>query len=159
MLHLIPAPLHRLGLRVAHRLRRYFRKIIKPDLSGVAVLLRDDQGRVLLVRHSYGPKDWAMPGGGLGRGEDPADCARREMREELNCELEALELLASFDEHLSGAQHTGYIYTALVRDEVRIDGREIVEARWFAAHELTTITCTRMTFKRLKKLGLYNSES
>ena len=38
---------------------------------------------ILLVRHSYGPQHWALPGGGLASGEDAEACARRELREEL----------------------------------------------------------------------------
>ncbi|WP_340588862.1 NUDIX hydrolase [Erythrobacter alti] len=159
MLKLIPAPLHRLALRIGYRLRKYFWKLARPDVAGVAVLLRDADGRLLLVRHSYGPRSWAIPGGGMRANEDPAEAARREMREELGCELAELRVLQVFDENLSGAPHRAHVYTATTTGEPRIDGRELLEARWFAAEELTTISCTRVTFKRLKTLGFYSSES
>ena len=55
---------------------------------GSAVMLAVDvRRRVLLVRHSYGPPVWALPGGGLGRNEDPGVAAAREFREELGCGL------------------------------------------------------------------------
>ena len=53
-----------------------------PTAMGVAALVLDDQGRVLLVRHSYNP-GWRLPGGGVGRGEPPAGAVLREMQEEV----------------------------------------------------------------------------
>lgn len=46
------------------------------------VLIRDAQGRVLLVDPSYKP-DWDLPGGMAEANEPPAEAARRELREEL----------------------------------------------------------------------------
>jgi ADP-ribose pyrophosphatase YjhB (NUDIX family) len=52
-------------------------------LVGVNVVVLDDDGHVLLVRHTYRPdRPWGLPGGGLGRDETPAGCAVRELREE-----------------------------------------------------------------------------
>src|SRR5690606_8180249 len=61
MLHLIPAPLHRLLYRIADRLRRQWWKVRRPTRNSVLVIAFDGAGRVLLVRHSYGPPVWALP--------------------------------------------------------------------------------------------------
>ncbi|HSQ96721.1 MAG TPA: NUDIX domain-containing protein [Croceibacterium sp.] len=136
MLHLIPAPLHRALLRVAHRVRRRWRRWTKPQIAGVAVIAIDEAGRVFLVRHGYGSGRWSLPGGGLGRREDPQECAHREMREELGCALEHLELAAELDEVLYGAPHRAYVFTARFVGDPRPDGREIVEAGWFGLDAL-----------------------
>ncbi len=136
MLQLIPAPLHRVGLRVAHRLRNAWRRLTKRPHAGVSVVATDEDGHVLLVRHGYGSGRWSLPGGGLGRHEDPTDCARREMREELGCELAALALAAEFDEWPYGAPHRVYVFTARFAGEPHADGREIVELGWFARDAL-----------------------
>jgi len=136
MFHLIPAPLHRAALRWAHRLRGRFRRIVKPHIAGVSLLASDRQGRVLLVRHSYGCGLWSLPGGGLKRGEDPEAGARRELREELGCEAEDVELLKVLHEQLSGAPHTAYVFALRLSGEPRPDRREILEARFFDPGEL-----------------------
>jgi 8-oxo-dGTP pyrophosphatase MutT (NUDIX family) len=49
---------------------------------GVTALVEDERGRVLLVRHSYNA-GWRLPGGGVGRGEPPAETVLRELKEEV----------------------------------------------------------------------------
>ncbi|MEC3995085.1 NUDIX hydrolase [Actinacidiphila sp. DG2A-62] len=46
------------------------------------VLLRDEEGRVLLVKPTYKP-GWDLPGGMAEANESPDDAARRELKEEL----------------------------------------------------------------------------
>lgn len=148
MLHLIPRPWHRLALRTAHRTRHVWRMLAKPRLAGVSVIARNAAGEVLLVRHSYGPASWSFPGGGCGRKEDPEAAARREMREELGCELEALELVSEIHEVISGAPHTAYVFAALVAGTVQPDGREITQARFYPVEALpapiNTVTARRL---------------
>lgn len=48
---------------------------------GVRVMVFDDQGRVLLIEHSYTP-GWHLPGGGVERGESAETAAARELEEE-----------------------------------------------------------------------------
>jgi ADP-ribose pyrophosphatase YjhB (NUDIX family) len=136
MLHLIPAPLHRIALRRAYRLRRWWWRWQRPQLHGVAVIARDNQGQVLLVRLSYGPPVWSLPAGGRGRREDPEEAARREFAEELGCGLAEMRLLDTREEPLHGARDTVHVFTAAVVGTVRPDGREVVEAQFFACDAL-----------------------
>lgn len=139
MLHLIerilPAPIHRLALKIAHKTRHRWRKLAKPHLSGVSVILRhggeDNAERVLLVRHTYGPEYWSLPGGGMDKGEEPEAAARREMREELGVDLQELTSLGTLEEELSGTTHTAYLFSAIADGKVTPDGREISKAAFF----------------------------
>ena len=135
MLRLIPAPLHRAGLRGAYRLRNHYRRIFRPRLAGVSLVISDDAGRVMLVRHSYGSREWSFPGGGLARGEDPEAAARRELREELGCEAADIGLIATEEEKLSGAPHTAFVFAVTLAGEPKPDRREVLEVMYFAADD------------------------
>ena len=112
MLHLTPAWLHRIALRMVYALRHRYRRLARPDLKGCTIIATDLEGRLMLVRHTYGPDNWALPGGGIGRGEDPAEAAQRELREETGCVARAVTLVDT------------------------IDLREVREARFFPTHSL-----------------------
>lgn len=136
MLHLIPARLHRIALRWAHSARHRWRLIAGQPLAGVSVLLTDPEGRLLLVRHSYGPQGWALPGGGVKKHEAPETAARREIAEEIGCALQDVRVFDVVAETISGSPHTAYLVTACTQDRPRPDTREVIEARFFARQEL-----------------------
>ena len=69
-------------LRVVHLLAPTF------TVGAICVIDRGD-GHILLVRHSYRHR-WGFPGGLLERGEEAADGARREAREEVGLDIELL---------------------------------------------------------------------
>lgn len=56
--------------------------LLSPVAFGVSAISLDESGRVLLVRHHYMP-GWHLPGGGVARGEPPAEAVIRELREEV----------------------------------------------------------------------------
>ena len=56
------------------------------------VIIRDEDGRILLVDPNYKP-DWDLPGGMAEANEPPLDAARRELREELSLDVQVGALL------------------------------------------------------------------
>jgi 8-oxo-dGTP pyrophosphatase MutT (NUDIX family) len=136
MLHLIPKPLHRLAYRLAHRLRKVWWRIRRPLVVGCRVLAFDAVGRVLLVRHSYGTGNWMAPGGGLKRGEDPLWAGARELREECGCGLEGVWEVTLVEEPLQGATNEVHVVTGTVVGTPAPDGREVIEAAFFAPEAL-----------------------
>lgn len=128
---LLPRFLHRMLLRLAYALRHRWRMIRKAPLVGVAMIVRNDRGQVLLVRHSYGPPMWALPGGGARRGEEPIAVALRELQEELGCSGTNPRLVGSFEEVLSGSPHTAHLIEVTVNGAIRPDRREVNEAVFF----------------------------
>ena len=136
MLRVIPTPLIHRAYRVAFHARRWVRRITGRTQDGASVIAQDLDGQVLLVRHSYGPNGWALPGGGVKRGEQPAIAAARELREETGCAANGIRLLDVVHEQLSYAAHTEHVFTCRVDEVPKADGREIVEARFFPLHSL-----------------------
>lgn len=132
----LPASLHRALLPLAHAIRHYWRRWRKTPIAGVSVIITNLGGDVLLLKHSYGPDVWSLPGGGLRRGEDPAEAAKREVREELGLDLARLTPIGTLEEVLSGAPHTAHLFTATCDRHPRPDGREVTVARFFPSHSL-----------------------
>ena len=151
MLHLIPAPLHRAVMPLGYVLRRAYLQLVRPRIAGVAVFIEDAEGRVLLIRQSYGTRAWTMPAGGAKRSEDPEPAIRREVREELGCELHALEVIYQAEERLHGAPHQVCVFRARATGEPVADRREVLEARWFALDDLPE-SMTRTARRRIDLL-------
>lgn len=121
---------------LAHRVRHRWRRWRGTPIAGVSVVLVNLAGDVLLLRHSYGPKVWALPGGGMKPSEDPSKCARREVLEELGVALGAVHLVCTINEELSGSPHTAHLFTATCNARPVPDKREVIEARFFPSHSL-----------------------
>lgn len=133
MLRLIPPPLHRLLLDIVHRVRVRWWRWARPRLRDCRVIARDADGRVLLVRHSYGSGVWMLPGGAPRRGEDPLAAAGRELSEEVGCRLERPVLLIAPP---PDAERRTFIVAGHARGAPRADRREIVAAAFFAPDAL-----------------------
>ena len=135
MIHLIeralPARLHRALLPAAHTMRHFWRMLRKVPLRGCAVVIEDDGGSILLLRHSYGPKVWALPGGGIAKGEQPAAAAKREMKEELDLSLDKISAVGTVENEISRSPHAVHLFSARTGQAARPDRREVLEARFF----------------------------
>lgn len=159
MVQFLPAKLHRWLLPIAHKLRHRWRRWRGAPLKGCSVVITNLSGDVLLLRHSYGPDEWSLPGGGIGAREDPEAAARREIREELALDLGTVEALGEFKEVVSGSPHTAYLFTSVASAHPEPDGREVIEARFFPSHSLpeplSPLTRSRLEAWRQRGLGAH----
>lgn len=155
MLRLIPPPLHRAAYRLAHALRKIWWRIARPRLRGCAIVASDIEGRLLLVRLSYGSGAWCFPTGGLRRNEDPEAGARRELLEETGCAASAMTLLGVQDHDLHGARNRVYVFAARISGNPRPDMREVIDARLFPPHSLPEPLGERSR----KRLALWRARS
>ncbi|MEP5938095.1 MAG: NUDIX domain-containing protein [Erythrobacter sp.] len=137
---LIPAALHRALLPVAHRVRHWWRLVRRDHLQGCVVVVEDFNQSVLLLRHSYGPKLWSLPGGGVKPGEDPQMAALRELGEELGEDLvlaaDRLSLLGVLQDEISGSPHTAHVFYLRTDAHPKPDLREVLEAQFYPLHSL-----------------------
>jgi 8-oxo-dGTP pyrophosphatase MutT (NUDIX family) len=119
---------------------------------GVRGLVRDETGRVLLLKHTYTP-GWHMPGGGVERGETGEQALAREMVEEAGIVLAGRPRLRSI--HSSEASFKGdhilfFEAGAWTRTAATSRG-EIHAVEWFAPDALPE-DATRGTRARIAEV-------
>ncbi|TXH35929.1 MAG: NUDIX domain-containing protein [Rhodospirillaceae bacterium] len=120
------------------RLRNVLRHLWGMKAIGICAIVRNAQGEILLVKHTY-RFDWYLPGGGLRRGEAPADGIRRELREEVGLELTGTpRLLQVYLHHYNGMIDYPILYevTAFNGTAHAADRMEITEIGWFPPDRL-----------------------
>lgn len=150
----VPTWIRRWGYRIASNLLFVYRLVFRPTSHGVrCVVQRGDE--VLLVRHTYGNRRWALPGGAMKRGEDPAQTARREMEEELGVDLPDWRPLGELRfRGAERARHHVFCFVAELADgELDLNAAEIAEARWYPADGLPEdrVTGTRSVVEKAWK--------
>lgn len=122
----------------AYRTLRAYWRVRHPTTNGALVAIWS-RGQVLLVRNSYVPY-YSAPGGYMHRTESPRTAAVRELREEVGLTVapEALQLALDLAHEWEGKLDHVRIFNLVLRErpEIRIDHREVVEARWFDPAQL-----------------------
>ncbi len=102
------------------------------------VLLSGDS--ILLVRGMLSDGRYGLPGGGLHRGEHPANAAIREVREEVGIHLQPADLVALGSEWVQsqGLRFYCHFFAATVpaQSELKLQIYEIAEARWCTRDEV-----------------------
>lgn len=110
--------------------------LARPRLRGVKCVLRDERGRVVWVRHTYGDRSaWELPGGGARRTETAEQAARREAREELGVDVEAWQTIGAVDGRWTGARLRLACCVADLPPGARLDPDpvEIAQVEWAPA--------------------------
>ena len=135
-----------------YRLQRLVWRIVRPRTRGVKVMVFNAAGELLLVRHSYGNTAlFMLPGGGIRPFEAPEAAAVREIKEELGCPLRDLTFVSRHSATSEGKRDTVHLYRARAAGDVRIDGVELVEARYVALDALPP-NVSPATLRRIAEL-------
>ena len=123
-------------------------------LSGVAAVIVGDDGRVLLNRRSDNGK-WALIGGILDPGEQPAEGLARECFEEAGVSVAPELLTAASDSparHYPNGDRATYLDLTfrcrVLAGEPRVNDDESLEVAWFAPDALPELD--DYTLERLK---------
>jgi len=96
-------------------------------IVGAVAVIRDDEGRVLLARHTYRSAPWGLPGGWVKRHEDPAEAVAREIFEETGLRVQVLGALAIQHE---AAAHLTLVYAARITGGAFRPSAEVSEVRF-----------------------------
>lgn len=114
-------------------------------VPSVVVVVRDDQGRVLLI-HKIDNDLWALPGGGHDIGESITDTAVREVREETGLEVEVERLtgtytnpnhVMAYDDGEVRQQFSLCFVAKLIGGTPREDGVETKQVKWVEPAEIS----------------------
>ncbi len=116
-------------------------KLVRPRFrAAVAALIFDEQGRILLFKHTYRKFEWGIPAGGLEHREQPADAIVREFCEETGMQIEIERLLtvvsAREDHHIS------MVYLCRIVSGVFKESLEISEMKYFPVDEMPSMMLT-----------------
>ena len=97
-------------------------------IIGTVAMIDDGDGRILVARHTYRRRTpWALLGGWVRRGEDPADALVREIREETALEADVGAPLAI---HMESPTHLTLVYHARLRGGAFRPSAEVSEIRY-----------------------------
>jgi len=94
---------------------------------GAAAAIFNADGRVLLVRHSYGRRSWELPGGGREPKESVEQAAGREVREELGVEITEARLCGLYYEADVDQHHFVFRCQLAAGAEPKVSSAEILE--------------------------------
>ena len=97
-------------------------------------MIFDEQGRVLLFKHTYRKFEWGIPGGGLEYREQPADAMLREFYEETSMKIEIERLLTVVSAR--EFPHLSMMYLCKIVGGEFKPSNEISEIRYFDVNEL-----------------------
>ena len=119
--------------------------------EGAHVLVRDDEGRILVVRTTYLGPGWMLPGGRVERSETPHEAAERETREESGIDVR-VDRLILVDAHRR--RNVSFIYAGtVVGGTLAPQFGEIAETGWVSRDEIAA------TSWRLDRLLSYLDEA
>lgn len=104
---------------------------------GVGVVVRDDQGRLLLVRRGIEPGLglWCLPAGYVDADEDPREAAARECLEEAGLVVTVGDLVDVYPSAGGGASFF-LAFRATVQSGTPVAGDDATEVGWFAVDDL-----------------------
>lgn len=106
-------------------------EVVRHPGAAAIVPMKDDRTVILIrqYRLAAGGYIYEIPAGKLHRGEDPMDCATRELEEEIGYRAERIEKLATFFTAPGFTDEVMHLYVAktLLRGMQQLDKDEVLE--------------------------------
>jgi 8-oxo-dGTP diphosphatase len=126
----------------------------------VGAVVRDDSGRILVVRRARPPSQglWSIPGGRVEPGETLAEAARREVREETGLDVDIQQILGHVDIPHGDIVYDVADFAATVSGNVPplAAGDDAGDARWVTAPELRNLPTTPELIQTLAGWGVWD---
>lgn len=115
-------------------------------------VVRDDSGRVLLVRRANEPSRglWSIPGGRVEAGESAEEAARREVREETGLDVEVGTLVGTVDL----GPYVVDDFLATVVGGTLVAGDDASDVAFFSADEVRALALSPGLLAFLEQAGI-----
>jgi 8-oxo-dGTP diphosphatase len=123
----------------------------------VGAIVRDEYGRLLLIRRGHPPAEglWSLPGGRVESGESDAAAVVRELREETGLRVEIGELVGTVSRPgPDEVVYDIYDYAATVAGGALRPGDDAADARWVDELELRALPTTQGLLEALTSWGV-----
>ena len=104
---------------------------------GVAAVILNGDGRVLLVEHAYHPRfPWGLPGGWIDADEEPSAAIKRELSEELQLNARVLRVV-----HIAktAPNHIDLAFHCQALSSIGKLSHELLDYQWAARDHLPDI--------------------
>jgi 8-oxo-dGTP pyrophosphatase MutT (NUDIX family) len=102
--------------------------------AAVAAIIFDEQGRILLFKHTYRKFEWGIPAGGLEYNEQPENAIVREFYEETGMQIRVERLLLA--ESSKEDRNISLIYLCKTVSGSFKESNEISEMKYFDVDDL-----------------------
>ncbi|HWL96194.1 MAG TPA: NUDIX domain-containing protein [Nocardioidaceae bacterium] len=122
----------------------------------VGALVRDEQGRLLMVQRGHAPAagTWSIPGGRVEAGESDAEAVAREVLEETGLVVKPGELVGTVERPTpSGDVYDIFDYAAEVVSGELAAASDADDARWVGDAELLELPCSPGLVDTLRAWG------
>lgn len=124
-----------LGFRITPGpIKRAVVRTVAPSYTVGAVCVLEHEGEFLVLWQPH-RRGWSLPGGLLGRGEDPAEAVRREVREEVGLDIDPGEPVTIRVDPLEQGVDVVFRVRLDRRPELAL-ATEARKARWTSRREL-----------------------
>jgi 8-oxo-dGTP diphosphatase len=110
-------------------------RLVRPRFrAAVAAIIFNEQGQILLFKHTYRKFEWGLPAGGLEHREQPRDAIQREFMEETGMEIKVERLLTALSARED--HHISMIYLCTIVSGEFKESHEISEMKYFDVQSL-----------------------
>jgi len=132
-------------------MRQVFLRVLNPSfMVGAMALIQDEQGRILVLEHTYRREvPWGLPGGWLKYAESPERGLAREVREETGLDVSVDQLLAA---DFWGRSQLDMLYRCSVLRGTYAATDETSSHRWVPTTELPRLLPNQLHL--LRKAGV-----
>lgn len=106
-----------------------------PRISPAVITAIIKDSKILMAKHSYGPARYSLIAGFVEPGETLKEAVRREIAEEVSLKVKNIKYFGSQSWPFPHSLMIGFT-AEYESGEIKVDGKEIEKANWFAPNEV-----------------------